>query len=251
MLKAAHQIYHPSTTFFYWVRSQLGSPSKKAAIQEGRLRIKEIFQKQGLSYPPQDVLLVGIKSAKKLLVFIDQKPRSQPSENPLIAGHSSVDEERSWTVLKKYPVLASSGALGPKLREGDRQVPEGVYRVTYKNEQSRFHLALRLNYPNEYDQSQGVLDERDHLGGDIMIHGSDVSVGCLAIGNSGIEEIYALAADTNIDRWRVILMPTWPSNFPQLKSESEIYPKWYPDLLDKIHDEIVTINLSLDLLKGD
>jgi murein L,D-transpeptidase YafK len=144
-------------------------------------------------------------------------------------------------LVKKYPIFAASGVHGPKLTEGDRQVPEGVYRVTYRNEKSRFHLALRLDYPNEFDKSHAVGDGRIQLGSDIMIHGSDVSTGCLALGNAGIEEIFALAVDSDIKRWKVILMPTWPSNFAQLLSDAEKYPKWYPALLGQIDEEIGTL----------
>ena len=55
-----------------------------------------------------------------------------------------------------YPVLGASGVLGPKLKEGDRQVPEGVYRVPELNPNSDFHLSLRLDYPNEFDRAQGA-----------------------------------------------------------------------------------------------
>ena len=76
-----------------------------------------------------------------------------------------------------------SGRLGPKLKEGDRQVPEGLYRVESLNPNSRYHLSLRVNYPNEQDKSYGRLDGRNNLGTDIMIHGKDCSIGCLAMGD--------------------------------------------------------------------
>jgi hypothetical protein len=60
--------------------------------------------------------------------------------------------------LKTYPILAGSGTLGPKLVEGDGQVPEGLYRVESLNPNSSFHLALRVNYPNEFDRAKGKLD---------------------------------------------------------------------------------------------
>lgn len=74
--------------------------------------------------------------------------------------------------IKSYPILAASGSIGPKLRESDMQVPEGVYQIESLNPNSQFHLSLRVNYPNEFDREQARIDGRAQLGGDIMIHGS-------------------------------------------------------------------------------
>jgi len=89
-----------------------------------------------------------------------------------------------------YPVLRASGRLGPKRIEGDGQVPEGFYVVDRHNPNSQFHLSLGINYPNASDKKRS---DPVKPGGDIFIHGSNVSIGCLAMGNSAIEEIYAIA----------------------------------------------------------
>jgi murein L,D-transpeptidase YafK len=91
-----------------------------------------------------------------------------------------------WTLFRTYPIAALSGNLGPKLAEGDWQTPEGFYGVNARalNPASSFHLSFNIGYPNEYDlqhQRTGTL---------IMVHGSDVSVGCLAMTDPAIEEIY-------------------------------------------------------------
>lgn len=91
-------------------------------------------------------------------------------------------------------MLAASGGPGPKLREGDLQVPEGVYRLTAFNPNSSYHLSLRVDYPNAEDRAAedravARSDRRTSLGGDIFIHGKAVSIGCLAIGDPGIEEL--------------------------------------------------------------
>ena len=70
----------------------------------------------------------------------------------------------------EYPILAASGVLGPKLREGDKQVPEGIYGAEALNPNSKFHLSIRLNYPNTFDRRMAQSDGRTQLGGDIMIH---------------------------------------------------------------------------------
>ena len=95
---------------------------------------------------------------------------------------------RKFVLFKTYSILAASGKLGPKLVEGDRQVPEGFYAFGKAglNPRSDFHLSFNLGYPNAYDRHHG----RD--GTFIMVHGNAVSIGCLAMGDPAIEEIYTL-----------------------------------------------------------
>ncbi|MFC4990972.1 L,D-transpeptidase family protein [Rubritalea tangerina] len=90
--------------------------------------------------------------------------------------------------FKTYPIAGMSGALGPKLAEGDRQAPEGFYAVSKRlmNPRSRYHLAFNIGYPNSYDRSLG------RTGSAIMVHGSTVSIGCFAMTDAKIEEIYTL-----------------------------------------------------------
>lgn len=96
-----------------------------------------------------------------------------------------------WFVLfKTYDVCTwGEGTLGPKVRKGDGQAPEGIYFVTpgRMNPYSSYHLSFDLGYPNEYERFQGW------TGGALMVHGECVSIGCFAMTNPGIEEIYAVA----------------------------------------------------------
>lgn len=93
-----------------------------------------------------------------------------------------------WQLFRTYAVAAQSGGPGPKLREGDLQVPEGIYgvRADALNPASTFHLSFNIGYPNEEDRQQG------RTGSFIMIHGGAASVGCLAMTDAWIEEIYAI-----------------------------------------------------------
>ncbi len=95
-----------------------------------------------------------------------------------------------YDLFRTYPIAKASGTIGPKLAEGDWQVPEGFYRVppSAMNPNSRFHLAFNIGYPNEYDRLLG------HTGSAIMIHGNQVSIGCLAMTDEKIEEIYTLCS---------------------------------------------------------
>jgi len=112
-----------------------------------------------------------------------------------------------WWPIRRYPVLASSGGPGPKLQEGDRQVPEGLYPITLLNPNSAYHLSLRIGYPSPEDLAVAAHEDRRDLGGDIMIHGSDRSVGCLAMGDTAIEEIFALTAKVGVARTEVLIVP--------------------------------------------
>jgi murein L,D-transpeptidase YafK len=94
-----------------------------------------------------------------------------------------------FELLHAYPLAASSGTLGPKRRAGDYQVPEGFYEIDRFNPKSNFHLSLGLNYPNATDRTLG----EPNPGGDIFIHGGEVTIGCMPITNAGIEEVYLLA----------------------------------------------------------
>ena len=97
-----------------------------------------------------------------------------------------------YRLLKTYEICAWSGELGPKIREGDRQAPEGVYNVTpgLMNPNSNYHLAFNTGFPNKFDRVQG------RTGSHLMVHGDCSSVGCYAMTDAGIAEIYALARET-------------------------------------------------------
>lgn len=93
------------------------------------------------------------------------------------------------------------------MRQGDGQVPEGIYRIESLNPNSLCHLSLRVGYPNDFDRRQAQRDGRTELGGDIMIHGGWESSGCLAMGDKAAEDLFVLAARTGIDNIVLILCP--------------------------------------------
>jgi hypothetical protein len=156
--------------------------------ETARGRWKPCFDRAQTPYPPAGVKLVAFKTEQLLEVYaVDRSGRSH------------------W--ICSYPILAASGVPGPKLQEGDGQVPEGIYPVESLNPNSRFHVALRVGYPNAFDRSQAEKDGRTKLGGDIMIHGSSVSVGCLAMGDEAAEDLFVLAADTGLPKVTVIIAP--------------------------------------------
>ncbi|MGH8107047.1 MAG: L,D-transpeptidase family protein, partial [Arenimonas sp.] len=99
-----------------------------------------------------------------------------------------VKQGEQFVLFKTYPICTFSGRLGPKTRQGDNQAPEGFYRVGLGqlNPFSSYHLSFNLGYPNEYDR----VNQR--TGDFLMVHGNCVSIGCYAMGDAAIEEIYTL-----------------------------------------------------------
>lgn len=153
-----------------------------------RARLSPKFEKAGVPFPPARVALVAIKQDRWLEV------------------HAAA-AEGAFRFICSYPVLAASGRLGPKLKEGDRQVPEGIYRVRELNPNSLFHLSLWLDYPNEFDLERAAEEGRTEPGSEIMIHGDERSRGCLAMGDTAAEDLFVLAALTRIENVTVILAP--------------------------------------------
>lgn len=106
------------------------------------------------------------------------------------------DGRRPLRLIVRHPLCALSGTLGPKRREGDLQIPEGYYRVAGLNPRSSYHLSLRVDYPNASDRIRNRrLDATAPLGGDIMVHGGCVTIGCLPIEDGPIEEVYLLVRE--------------------------------------------------------
>lgn len=138
-----------------------------------------------------------------------------------------------WKAPRKYPMTAFSGTLGPKLREGDRQIPEGIYGISYLNPNSRFYLSLKVSYPNASDRARAKKDGRTNLGGDIMIHGKAVTIGCVPVGDDAIEDIFYLANAVGIKNISVVIAPY--DMRTGRKPELERSPlAWYPDLCKEI-----------------
>jgi murein L,D-transpeptidase YafK len=100
-------------------------------------------------------------------------------------------DDGRFHLFKSYPICNFSGDLGPKLKEGDKQAPEGFYTVSpgRMNPNSNFHLSFNLGYPNYYDAALG------RTGAHLMVHGDCSSAGCYAMTDALIEEIYAIARE--------------------------------------------------------
>jgi hypothetical protein len=183
-----------------------------------RQRLQHRFAAAGVAYPPRQLAFLAFKDIRRLQVYA----RESPGER--------------WQFVKEYRVLGASGTLGPKLLEGDRQVPEGIYRVDSLNPNSLFHLSIRINYPNSFDREVARLDGREKLGSAIMIHGSSVSEGCLAMGDPAAEELFVLTALAGEHNVRVLIAPT-DFRDPDSRVPDFVAP-WLQQLYFGLRDEL-------------
>ncbi|WP_309718269.1 L,D-transpeptidase family protein [Armatimonas sp.] len=152
-----------------------------------RRRFVPACKRAKLAFPPQHLLLLAFKEEKKLEIW----------------GSGGGG---AYKFLADYDVLAASGSAGVKRREGDRQVPEGFYKLTALNPNSRFHLSFRVDYPNKDDLAHAVVP-RQKMGSDIYVHGNRVSIGCLALGDEKIEELFPLVATVGLKNSNIWIAP--------------------------------------------
>ncbi|MGH7965978.1 MAG: L,D-transpeptidase family protein [Candidatus Binatia bacterium] len=185
---------------------------------EATRRLAPSFHAAGLPFPPEYAAFLAFKDQRLLEVF-------------------ARTENTGWRFIRSYAILGASGHPGPKLRQGDRQVPEGVYRVTFLNPNSIAYVSLRLDYPNAFDQEMAALDGRDDLGGDIMIHGGMNSTGCLAMGDEAAEDLFTLAALTTIENISVVISPT-DFRRPGLIRLAADQPLWTEELYDHLRAQL-------------
>ena len=110
------------------------------------------------------------------------------TKEPAVLTAYVANEQGVYEAFRSWPVCSFSGDLGPKLAEGDMQAPEGFYSIApgQMNPSSSFHLSFDLGYPNAYDRANG------RTGSYLMVHGNCVSVGCYAMTDAAIEEIWTL-----------------------------------------------------------
>ena len=199
---------------------------KKATIESV---IENLKEKESLfleSYPDffeiKSVILIAIKEDKILEVWT----KSQ-----------KIDK---YILKKKYYFTASSGSLGLKLKSGDKQIPEGVYKLISLNPNSSYHLSIKLSYPNEMDLKFAKKENRTDLGGDIFIHGKSVSIGCIPIGDKNIEELFYLVNHVQLVNTEIWILPV---DFRKEKNlnymgDNDAEKEVYSQLRNKLKEEL-------------
>lgn len=183
-------------------------------------RLLPFFQHAAMEYPPQRLALLVFKKNHRLELWAKDKSHSH------------------WIEITAFPILAASGNLGPKLRQGDYQVPEGIYQINRLNPNSHFHLSMGLNYPNQFDRQVAKYDGRQQLGGDIFIHGGKSSAGCIAIGDEAIEQLFPLVSLVGLHRVKVIIAPNDDRSHKSALLAAHPQPQWISALYEQIDQEL-------------
>ncbi len=164
-----------------------------------------------------DVAQVSARALKPLPAALAAEidKRNMPRESPILVRvfkeESELevwkqDAEGRFQPLKTYPICRWSGELGPKVKEGDRQAPEGFYNITpgQMNPNSNYYLAFNLGFPNAYDRAN------DRTGAFLMVHGDCSSAGCYAMTDEQIQEIYALGRDSFLGGQKSFQVQAYP-----------------------------------------
>ncbi len=159
--------------------------------------LQKQFQAKQLVWPARFVYIRSFKYDSEMEVWVKNK------------------QSEKYKYFKTYKICALAGSLGPKRMAGDYQVPEGFYYINEFNPRSLYHLSLGLNYPNASDR---MLCDLSQPGGDIYIHGSCVTTGCIPITDGQIEELYVLAAHAKDLGQDFIPVHIFPVNFDNPKS---------------------------------
>ena len=157
------------------------------------------FREKGLTWPARYVYIRSFKYDSQLEVWVKNA------------------QGEKYQLFKTYKVCALAGTLGPKRMQGDYQVPEGFYYINEFKPNSNYHMSLGLNYPNASDKIICTTNKLNP-GGDIYIHGSCITVGCIPIQDPQIEELYILAMSAKSNGQDFIPVHIYPVRFNNPKS---------------------------------
>lgn len=199
--------------------------------------LDSLFSSKGIHYPPHNILIVAYKNEQILELW----------------AHDETTEV--FSLIKQYPFTAFSGTLGPKRKRGDLQIPEGLYHISHFNPYSNFHLSMLVSYPNHLDE---ILSPYEDLGGEIRIHGSYVTIGCIPIGDESIEELYLTCVDVKSSGQNRIPVYIFPGHMDYagmltlqdfLQDNQDLQTFWYN--LKQGYDIFATTHTVLDYTLND
>ena len=210
----------PHATF---VDYQKALPRPGDALKRKGDTLQKQFEAKGLAWPAKFLYIRSFKLDGQLEVWVKN------------------DRKEAYKLFKTYKVCAMAGTLGPKRMQGDYQVPEGFYYINEFNPHSNYYLSLGLNYPNTSDR---ILSDSLKPGGDIYIHGSCVTVGCIPVTDQQIDELYILAAYAKNEGQDYIPVHIYPIRYNNKRSvdylnalaKNDPQLKLFSDKLEKVYD---------------
>lgn len=176
----------------------------RTAIKEKDELVKNNLKNNNIKLNELNILITAYKQEDILEIYAKNKT------------------DKAYKKIETYNIVSKSGVLGPKRMEGDLQVPEGFYYIDRFNPASSYYLSLGINYPNDSDRKKS---DKPRLGGDIFIHGSTVTIGCMPITDDKIKEIYLYAVyakDSGQNKIPVYIFP-----FKMNDSNFDYYKKQY------------------------
>ena len=208
---------------FSFVNFQKGFARPAQALRNKLDTLQKQFRAKGLAWPARYIYIRSFKYDSQLEVWVKNK------------------RDDAFRLFKTYRVCALAGSLGPKRMQGDYQVPEGFYYINEFNPNSNYYLSLGLNYPNASDR---ILSDSMQPGGDIYIHGSCVTVGCIPVTDTYIEELYVLASFARESGQEFIPVHIFPIRYSNKKSEeylasltkTDMELKHFAENLEKVYD---------------
>jgi len=209
-------LFFPTTLLFLKMpktfrEEQMQYSRVREAYEQKENQLIALAKEKGFPSLANDILIVGLKKERLLQVWAKQKTQA------------------TFALLLEYPFCTFSGTYGPKRQEGDLQIPEGFYTLNHFNPTSNFHLSLKVSYPNASDR---ILGTRGRLGGDIYIHGSCVTIGCIPITDEKIKELYVLAVEAKSNGQSTIPIYLFPcaltdESLNTLKAETPELQKYH------------------------
>lgn len=214
-------------------------PRPGDAMKRKEDTLQKQFKAKGFAWPAKYMYIRSFKYDSQLEVWVKNDAKDQ------------------FKLFKTYKVCALAGSLGPKRMEGDYQVPEGFYHINEFNPRSTYHLSLGLNYPNASDR---ILSDSIRPGGDIYIHGSCVTVGCIPVKDDQIEELYILAAGAKNNGQDFIPVHIFPIRYNNKKSVDYLAQlaktnaglKTFSDRLESVYDHFeLTRQLPLIMVNNN
>ena len=172
------------------VRSLLTAAAIAAAFALAGCKTEDVFQYNARANAPIPPSLLAEMEKKNMAKDSPMLIRLFKEEAELEVWKQ--DQTGRYALLKTYPICRWSGDLGPKIKEGDRQAPEGFYNITpgLMNPNSQYYLAFNLGYPNAFDRAH------DRTGAHLMVHGDCSSRGCYAMTDEQISEIFAMGRES-------------------------------------------------------